>query len=120
MLALWIAYSLAIQALMASVGIGMSAFAASDADGFDICGRASAGAPQSGDHQNPNPSPSCPFCFVAVQSAGHIALAGVTPAFPVYTGLLLAPVSDRTVNRTFIPQFRRTLGDPRAPPAISV
>jgi hypothetical protein len=32
------------------------------------------GAVSPGDHQNPNPSPPCPFSFVAAQSAGDIPL----------------------------------------------
>src|SRR5215472_8504675 len=85
-LALWIAYSLAIQALMASVGLGMSAFAAPGPDGFVICGHASGGRPASThDRQNRNPASPCPFCFVAAQSAGHFPLLSAAPAFPLYT-----------------------------------
>src|SRR5215472_7012011 len=85
LLALWIAYSLAIQALMASVGLGMSAFAAPGPDDFLLCSHASGSGPVSrGDHQNRKPSPACPFCFVATRSAGDIPLMSAAPAFPVY------------------------------------
>jgi hypothetical protein len=121
LLALWIAYSLAIQALTASVGLGMSAFAAPGQGDSAICSHASsdAPAPRSGQH-NPNPSAPCPFCFVAAQSVGHLALMGPLPSVPAYAGLLTAPVFDQIANRGFVPQSRRTVGAPRAPPAFSV
>ncbi len=119
LLALWIAYSLAIQALMASVGLGMSALAAPGPDVTVICGHASAGTPAS-DRQNPDSTPFCPFCFVAAQSAGYIPLVAAAPTFPLYAGEPIAPVADRISDVEFVPQFRRMAGTPRAPPAFSV
>jgi hypothetical protein len=119
-LALLIAYSLAIQALMASVGFGMSALAAPGPDSFVICSHASGGRPASADDRHKrNPPLPCPFCFVAAQSAGHFPLLSGTPAFPVYAGFLGAPVAHRVGEESFVPQFRRMVGTPRAPPAFS-
>lgn len=115
-LAVCVAYALAIQAMMASVGTGMSAFAAPGDAGFVICGQVST---PTGDHHAPNPAPQCPFCFVAAQSAGHLALTGEAPAAPVYTALAFAKVADPIRRATFVPRVPRTAGDPRAPPAFS-
>lgn len=121
LLALWIAYSLGIQAVMASVGLGMSAFAAPGPDDFVICSHASAGAPApAGDRQTPSPGRPCPFCFVAAQSAGCIPLAAEAPAFPRRGGLPVASVSDRIGEGSFVPRFPRMVGAPRAPPTFSV
>jgi hypothetical protein len=110
---------------MASVGLGMSAAAAPRQFGFAICrlvSGPSAHAPATNrDRQNPSPRPECPFCLVAAQSACHVATTGKAPAFPGYAGMqtagtLLGHIGDRP----FVPQFRRTVGDPRAPPIFSV
>jgi hypothetical protein len=121
-LALCIAYSLAIQALMASVGFGMSAFAADGSDGFAICSHSAAGVPAPGGdhHQNPNSSPACPFCFVTSQSTGYIPLVAEAPPLPVYAGRPIAPVADRIGEAGFVPQFRRMAGAPRAPPVFFI
>lgn len=119
--ALCLAYSLAIQALMASVGLGMSAFAAADQAGLVICSFASTHPGAAGEGpQKPSPTPQCSFCFVAAQTVGHIALAGEALTFPAYAGLLILGVPAPIGNRTFFPQFRRAAGNPRAPPAFSV
>jgi hypothetical protein len=119
LLVLWIAYSLAIQAIMASVGFGMSAFAATGPDAVVICSHAAAATPAAGRH-NSSSAPSCPFCFVAAQSAGYIPLVVESPVLPVHGGLPIASVSDRVTNVAFVPQFRRMVGTPRAPPVFSV
>lgn len=125
LVAVCVAYSLAIQALMMSVGLGMSAAAAPGDAGFFICGLAAgpgAHAPvPRGDRQNPAPRPECPFCFVAAQSAGHIATMHDCPAVPGYVGIPIpAVLLDHVAAGLFIPQFRRMVGDPRAPPSVSV
>ncbi len=125
LMAVCVAYLLAIQALMMSVGLGMSAVATPGEAGFFICGLAagpSARAPVShGDRQNPSPRPECPFCFVAAQSAGHIATVHNGPAVPGYVGIPIpAGHSGHYTARLFIPLFRRMVGDPRAPPFISI
>jgi hypothetical protein len=121
-LAVCIAYVLAIQALMASIGLGMSAFAVPGPAGLVICRLATptqTPTPDS-DDQRPGPAPQCPFCYIATQSAGHIALAGEAAALPAYAALSVASALDSVGEATFVPQFRRTTGDPRAPPALSV
>jgi hypothetical protein len=118
-LATWIAYSLAIQALMASIGFGMSALAAPDLGGFVICSHASVGTPVR-DRQNPGSAPPCPFCFVAARSAGYLPLVVEAPAHQLHSGRPIASVADRFVDTGLVPQFRRVAGVPRAPPAFSV
>jgi hypothetical protein len=122
LLAVFVAYSLAIQAMMASVGLSMSAGASPD--GFVLCSFASrqtANEPaQDGGRQKPSPAPQCPFCFVAAQSADHIATIGEASAFPAYAALLIAALSDPIGDGAFVSQFRHGHGEPRAPPAFSV
>jgi hypothetical protein len=113
-----LAYALAVQAVVASIGSGMSAFAAPGQSGFVVCGKVSAPGP-AGDRHPPSPVPQGPFCFVAAQTAGHFALAGAAPVAPVYTALAFASVEVPFGRVAFVPPFRRTLGDPRAPPAFS-
>jgi hypothetical protein len=121
-LAVCLAYALAIQAVIASVGTGMSAFAAPGQAGV-ICGQVSPPGPagdRHGDRRGPNSVPPCPFCFVAAQVAGHVALTGAVPAAPVYAGLVIATLADPIGPGAFVPRFRRAAGDPRAPPVFSV
>jgi hypothetical protein len=119
LLAVYVAYSLAIQSMMASVGLGMSAGASPDQIGSVLCSFAlHRTAPAPSDRQTP--TPQCPFCFVAAQSAGHVATAGEAPAFPAYAGLLIAAISEPLGEGTFVPQSRHRHGEPRAPPALSV
>jgi hypothetical protein len=121
-LAVCIAYALAIQALMASVGLGMSAFALPGRTGLVICSWST--PPQAptpnGDRQKPAPAPQCPFCFIAAQSAGHIALVDETAALPAHAALAVVSILGSVGDATFVPQLRRTTGDPRAPPALSI
>jgi hypothetical protein len=119
-LAVYLAYSLAVQAMMASVGLGMSVGAAPDRVGVVLCSFAHQTAPAPGDRRLPSPAPQCPFCFVAAQSAGHAATAGAVPPFPAYAGSLIAAISHPFGDGAFVPQFRHRHGEPRAPPAISV
>jgi hypothetical protein len=124
LLAVCVAYCLAIQALMASIGFGMSASVAPGGAGFVICSFAANPSARArattGDRQN-HPRPECPFCFVAAQTAGHVATVGNAPVFPAYSGTLIAGmVSDHLADNRFVPQFRHRLGEPRAPPAFSV
>ena len=122
LLTVFVPYSLAIQAMMASVGLGMSAGASPD--GFVLCSFAShqtANEPVRDDgRQKPTPAPQCPFCFVAAQSAGHIATVGEAPAFPAYAGLLTAAILDRIGGGAFVFQLHHRHGEPRAPPTFSV
>jgi hypothetical protein len=116
------AYLLAIQGLMASVGLGMSTLAGQT--GFIICGSVPAAdvrTPASG-HQDQSPKsvPQCPFCLIASQSAGHIAMTGDAPALPPYAGNLIAAIVGGTDSDAIILQFRHTGGEARAPPSFSV
>lgn len=123
--AIYIAYTLAIEGVMASVGLGMSAFAAPGQNAFVICSLAAGlntDVPRKGgDPENRAPRPQCPFCFVAAQSAGHLATAGEPPVFPAYVASRVAgTLSDYRNEEVLPPLPRRTVGDPRAPPVFSV
>ena len=124
LLAVCIAYSLAIQAMIASVGLGMSIGATPDRAGFVLCSPAShqsVNEPARDDGpQKPSPAPQCPFCFVAAQSAGHIATVGEAPACPAYAGLLSTTILDPIGAGAFVLQLHHRQGEPRAPPAFSV
>jgi hypothetical protein len=121
-LAVYVAYSLAVQAMMASVGFGMSAGAAPERANKILCSfNQTADVPaRDGDRQKPSPAPQCPFCFVAAQSAGHVAAVGTAPASPAYIGLLIAAFSDPIGDGAFVSPVRHRHGEPRAPPAFSV
>jgi hypothetical protein len=110
-----LAYALAFQALTASIGLGMSAFAAPA--GLVICSHAPVA-----DHerQKPGSAPECPFCYAAAQCANHMAFMGGTQTSPAYTAVLAPRIVDPTGSSSFVPQFRRLDGNPRAPPAFSV
>jgi hypothetical protein len=77
LIAICVAYALAMQALMASVGLAMSAATTAGQTDFVICNIAAnlnAHAPATdGDRQKPSPQPQCPFCFIAAQSGGQVA-----------------------------------------------
>ena len=123
--ALCLAYALAIQAIMAGVGLGMSAAVASGSDSFVLCSSSFApsahGPVTDGDRQNPIPQPQCPFCFIAAQSAGHIAMLDGVPAFQPYSGLTAAAeLAFRFGGGRSIPRYRRAVGDPRGLPHASV
>jgi hypothetical protein len=120
-LAVWVAYSLVIQAGMASIGLGMSAGALLDRTGLVLCSFASnhADAPaQDSDRQKSNPAPQCLFCFIGAQSAGNVATVSKASAFPAYVGLPIAAISDPIGDRAFVSQFRHRHGEPRAPPGL--
>lgn len=121
--AICLAYALAVQATMASVGLGMSVGAAPHQAGLVFCGLTSdqtVTAPTDpGDPRRPGSGPQCPFCFIAAQSAGHVATTGEGPAIPAYAGLLIAAISTPVGDGTFVLQFRHGHGEPRAPPAFS-
>jgi hypothetical protein len=123
-LAVYVAYSLAIQAILVSVGLGMSASAALERPDNILCSFAfhqTANVPVRDDErQKPSSAPQCPFCFVAAQSAGHVATAGEAPTFPAYAGLSIAAISEPIGDGAFVSLFRHVHGEPRAPPAFSV
>jgi len=122
-LAAALAYLLAVQGLIVSIGLGMSAAAAADHIDFVICAPAAghgAAAPD-GDRQNQTDHrPQCPFCFVAAQSSGLLATLDGS------TALAVAPPRQASAlrygsggARCFIRVLFRTNGNPRAPPGFS-
>lgn len=119
LLAVTLAYAFAVQALMASVGLGMSAFAAPGEASFVICSHAAAQAP-GGKDQNSGSAPHCPFCFVAAHGPGSLSLADDVPAFSAYAGVFVAVELDHSGQAGFVAQYRSIAGEPRAPPAVSV
>jgi hypothetical protein len=121
LLALCLAYALAIESLIASVGLGMSATAASGNDGFALCVHAPDSRTTAPDDRRlPNPAPQCPFCFVAAQSSCDVAAMGGAPPQHAYAGLPLAGRLAGGAGTAFVSQFRRTVGAPRGPPVFSI
>lgn len=118
-LAVYIAYSLAIQAMMASVGLGMSMSAVPYQVGFVLCSLGSQQTAPVPGSRAPAPAPQCPFCLVAAQSASHVATATEPPAFPTYVGVPIAAISHPIDVGAFVPQFRHRHGEARAPPVFS-
>ena len=123
LLAAGVASLLALQALFASFGLGMSAALPFRVAGFDIC-RATAtdsvDAP-SRNNDDPRKHQQCPFCIVAAQCASHPVMVGdgkVVPAFAVGD---VASLHYAAVNhRAGLGRLRRTTGDPRGPPSFFV
>jgi hypothetical protein len=123
LLAVFVAYSLTIQTMMGSVGLGMSAGTSPDWAGLILCSFAShqtAEPTRDGGRQKPRPAPQCPFCFVAAQSAGHIATIGEAATFPAYAGLVSDAILDSVGAKAFVFQLHHKNGEPRAPPAFSL
>jgi len=121
LLSIGVAYALAMQALLASVGFGMSAAETPGQDGAVLCLHASDTQPTTPGGKTPEPRPQCPFCFIAAQSSCEVAAVGSAPILPAYAGLPLAGrLTAVSGDRGYVPQFRRTVGDPRAPPKFSV
>jgi hypothetical protein len=119
-----VAYALFVQLLMASVGLGMSAAEVSGQDGLSICSFAAGpnghGSTKDDDRQD-SPAPQCPFCFLAAQGAHQAATLAQAPAYPAYAGFRIVDGLSRHVgDRAYVPHFRRTTGDPRAPPTSAV
>ena len=119
-----LAYLLAVQGLIASVGLGMSAAAAADKIDFAICASGTGRgieAPPAGDRRHHGDQrPQCPFCFVAAQSSGLLATLDGS------TALAVAPPRQASAlrygsggARCFIRVLFRTNGNPRAPPGFS-
>ncbi len=123
-MAVLLAYALALQGLIASVGLGMSAASAADHIEIVLCSPvAHAGiTPSPGGGRDKNDQrPQCPFCFVAAQSAGFLATPGDATVVPVGD----APNVSRLrygiagIHIVVLP-LRRGNGNPRAPPLFSV
>ena len=123
LLPIGVAYLLALQAVIVSVGLGMSAASPFGQADFDVCSAAVAysPAPPESDGDRSDHRPQCPFCLVAAQSAGHTATIGSMTAFPAFAELpAAAPPYAVTDGGTVVSCFHRKTGDPRAPPQFSV
>jgi hypothetical protein len=120
-----LAYLLAIDALVAGIGTGMSAVADPGQAEFAICSSvADHGlvAPSSNDERNKSDQQSqCPYCFLAAQSADHLATTGGASTSPAYADLHVTGLHYGTYNGgILVPSLYRTSGDPRGPPHFSV
>ena len=125
LLAVALAYLLAIEALIASVGMGMSAVAAPGQPEFVICssvaGHALVAPSDSSDRSKSGHQSQCPFCFLAAQSAVNLATIGDGFASPAYAEIQLTSLRYCTYSGEIPgPTFYRTTGDPRGPPHFSV
>jgi hypothetical protein len=122
-LAAGVACLLAFQALIASVGLGMSAASAFGQPKFEICGATAAHSLDAPEHNDTDPAghrPQCPYCFVAAQCASQPAMVAdvKAPAFAVrdVAASPYAGVNHRAVHG----RLHRTTGDPRGPPSFPV
>src|SRR3974377_1914155 len=88
LLAVGLAYLLAIDALVAGIGTGMSAVAdPAQAEFASCCSVPDHGpvAPSSNNERNKSDQQSqCPYCFLAAQSADHLATTGDASTSPAY------------------------------------
>jgi Protein of unknown function (DUF2946) len=125
LLAVCLAYLLAVEALVASIGMGMSAAAAPGQPEFSICSSYADDdpvAPPADNERNKSDHRSqCPFCFVAAQNAVHMATIGDGVDSPPYAELQVTRLHNSNYNGGIpLPAFYRTTGDPRGPPQFSV
>jgi hypothetical protein len=116
---------LVFQALIASVGLGMSAAWPFGQPVFDICSVAATSGLDAPAHNNgTDPSshpPQCPFCFVAAQCASHPAMAGDVKDFPAFAVHDVAAPPYASINpRVVHSRLLRATGDPRGPPSFPV
>jgi hypothetical protein len=116
-----IACVLAVQALLASVGLGMSTTSSFGQPVFEICGAAATDSLGVPEPNKPRHQPQCPFCFIAAQSAAHPAMVPHAKAFPAFSVCDVAapPFSDPS-HHAVPGRLQRTTGDPRGPPSFSV
>ena len=124
-LAAALAYLLAVQGLIVSIGLGMSAAAAADHIDFVICapaaGHGAAAAPDGDRRNQTDHRPQCPFCFVAAQSGGLLATLGDPAAVPADIARDVSTLRySFGSHRDFISPRFRSNGNPRAPPRLSV
>jgi hypothetical protein len=114
---------LALQAMIASVGLGMSAASSFGQPDFQICSAMTApslDARRGNDTDHRGHRPLCPFCFVA-QCADHPAAIGDAKSFPAFAGQGIdAPHYAGAEDRAFAYRLHRTTGGPRGPPPFSV
>jgi hypothetical protein len=111
---------LVLQAVMAGIGLGMSA-SASEQTAFEICTSASSHHP-GGNQQKSDHRPQCPFCLAATQCGRHyLSAPSVATAHSSNVEARVVGVF-RVVCNDEISGFcsRRTSGDPRGPPEFSI
>ena len=125
LLAVGLACLLAIDALVAGIGTGMSAVADPGQAEFAICSSvADHGpvAPSGNDERNRSDQQSqCPYCFLAAQSADHLATTGDASTSPAYADLHVTGLHYGTYNGgILVPSLFHTTGAPRGPPHFSV
>ena len=125
LLAACVACLLAFQALVASVGLGMSTASPLGQPAFDICGALTTNGPDASAHNNgtdPSGHPlQCPYCFVAAQCTAHPTIVGDAKVFPAFAGRGVAAALYASVNhRAVYGRLHRTTGNPRGPPSFSV
>jgi hypothetical protein len=124
-LAVGLTYLLASEALIASIGMGMSAVAAPGQPEVAICssvtGHGFAKPSDSGNRNGSGHQPQCPFCFLAAQSAVHLATISGGLASPAYAELQAIRFRYGNYDGGFPTRtLYRTTGDPRGPPHTSV
>jgi len=122
--AVLLAYLLAAEGLVASVGFGMSAELATQPQ-FSICNSITdygvVTPPSNTDPNRSGHQSRCPFCFVAAQSAGHLITIGDPPASLAFAELRITGSYYGKYNSEIsLPGLLRTTGDPRGPPQFSV
>jgi hypothetical protein len=125
LLAVGLAYLLAIEALIASVGLGMSATTSPGQTAFSICSsisdRGIVAPSDDSDRSKSSHQTQCPFCFLAAQSAVHLATIGDGFACSAYADLQVAELQYGNYDGGIsTPASYRTSGDPRGPPQFSV
>ena len=121
LLAASVACLLALQALIASIGLGMSAASPFRQPVFEVCSAMAADSldgPVRNDADPPGHRPQCPFCFVAGQYTGHPAMNGDAKALPAFARRDVdAPPYAGAEDRAFANRLHRTTGNPRDPPS---
>lgn len=121
-LALYLSYALAIQAVLGSVGLGMSAgFGSTE---FSICNHVLGGDERSpatgGDGQNQNSVPACPFCFLAAQWTATAATTADAPVLPAYPRWFIVAIPSWIDAAAHLPEDRHSSSEARAPPQFSI
>jgi Protein of unknown function (DUF2946) len=123
-MAVLLAYALALQGLIASVGLGMSAASAADHIDLVLCSSVvhtgTAASPASGGRDKNDRRPQCPFCFVAAQSAGFPATPGVATVVSIGAARNVSRLRYGIARTGIVASpLRRSNGNPRAPPRFS-
>jgi hypothetical protein len=124
-MAMLLVYALALQGLIAGIGLGMSAASAADHIDLVLCSPLTdaviAALPSGGGQDKNDHRPQCPFCFVAAQSAGFVTTPGDAAVVPVGAVRNVSRLRYGIAGRRIVASsLRRSNGNPRAPPRFSV